>query len=110
MKKTLIFFLLFAAFQSKAQFTTLPTLKNTDPLSKISKVQFDSVSKVVTIFTKSDSWDFVPITAYPTKSGYEVTAKSGCEKLYFVFRLKGRDINFLAAYDAESLEKVWSFE
>ena len=110
MKKVLLFILLFVAFQAKAQFTTLPSLKNTDPLSKISKVQFDSVSKVVTIFTKSDSWDFVPITAYPTKSGYEVTAKSGCEKLYFVFRLKGRDINFLAAYDAESLEKVWSFE
>lgn len=110
MKKVLLSILLFVAFKSKAQFTTLPTLKNTDPLGKITKVQFDSVSKVVTIFTKSDSWDFAPITAYPTRTGYEVTAKSGCERLYFVIRLKGRDIVFLAAYDAKTLEKVWSFE
>ena len=110
MKKTLILVLLFVAFQLKAQFTTLPTLRNTDPLSKITKVQFDSVSKVVTIYTKSDSWDFAPITAYPTRMGYEITAKSGCERLYFVIRLKGRDIVFLTAYDAKSLEKVWSFE
>ena len=112
MKKLIIglIALAFSVVASAQQFSTPATAKNTDPLSKISKVQFDSLTKVITVFDGQDSWDFKPVTAYPMKSGYEVTGKSGFEKLYFVLRYSGKEISQITAYDAKSYKQAWAMK
>lgn len=110
MRKILIITLLFIAFQSKAQISTTPKMRNTDPLSKIQKVSFDTLTSIITVFDGKDSWDFKPMKSTRMKEGYEVKAQSGFETFFFMLKYSDKAINYIAAYSDKSMKKMWSIE
>ena len=105
----LAMFFTLIAFTATAQFTT-SNLKNTDPLSKISKVEFDSTTKILTVFDNKDNWNFEPISTNRIKDGFEITARSKTEKIYYILRLKGESIVYFVAYDDKRMNLGFGFK